>query len=123
MEGFLDQPHLVILLDGFGRLLNHWGWLHLRLWQLNSLYFFNFDLLRFFFFLEYRLLDFDLIALIGGYLNLWGVDRRWKYFGLGFKNFRLSFDDLFDYHLGGYGVVPVFYFFVVNLPFHEFFEN
>ena len=77
----------------------------MRLWQLYSLYFFNLHLLRFFFFLEYRLLDFDLIALIGGYLNLRGVDRRWKYFGLGFKNFRLSFDDLFYDHLGSHLIV------------------
>jgi hypothetical protein len=65
LEGFFDQPHLVILLDGFGRLLNHWVGLHLRLWQLNSLYFLSLDLLRFFLYLKYRLLDFDLISLIG----------------------------------------------------------
>jgi hypothetical protein len=47
------------------------------------------------------MLDFDLIALIRGYLSLCGVDRRWENFGLGFKNFRLSFDDLFDDHLRG----------------------
>ena len=69
------------------------------------------------------MLDFDLIALIRGYLNLCGVDRRWENFGLGFKNFRLSFDDLFDDQLRGYGIAPIICFFVVNLPFHEFFEN
>jgi len=66
LEGFLDQPHLVILLDGFGRLLNHWVGLLLRLWQLNSLYFLSLDLLRLFLYLEYRLFDFNLICLIGG---------------------------------------------------------
>jgi len=66
LEGFLDQPHLVILLDGFERLLNHWVGFNLRLWHLHSLYFLSLDLLRFFLYLKYRLLDFDLISLIGG---------------------------------------------------------
>jgi len=101
LEGFLDQPHLVILLQGFGWLLNNWEWFHMRLWQLRSLYIFSFDLLCFFFYLKYRLVDIDLIYLIGN-LNLWVVERRWENFGLGFKNFRLSFDNLFNDRLGSY---------------------
>jgi hypothetical protein len=51
----------------------------MRLWQLHSLYNFSFDLLCFFFYLKYRLVDINLIYLIGN-LNLWVVERRWENF-------------------------------------------
>ncbi len=97
LEGFLDQPHLVILLHGLGGLLNNWKWLHIRL---HSLYFFSFDLLCFFLYLKYRLFDVGLISLLG-YLKLW-VDSRWENFGLGFKYFSLPFNNLLNDHLVSY---------------------
>ena len=64
-------------------------------------------------YLKYRLLDIDLILLVGC-LNLWMVERRRENFGLGFKNFRLCFDDLFDDHLGSYRIVLLLEFLIVN---------
>ena len=49
-----------------------------------------------------------------GYLNLWGVDRRWETFGLGFKNFRLSFDEPFEDHLGSHLIVLLLEFLVLS---------
>jgi hypothetical protein len=59
-------------------------------------------------YLKYRLLDVDLILLVG-YLNLCVVEIRRENFGLGFKNFRLPNDKFFDDHLGSYWIFLLFY--------------
>ena len=93
LEGFLDQPHLEVLLQGFGWLLNN---REMRLWQLHSLYYFRLDELSFFLNFKYRLVEIDFISLIG-HLNLWMLDKgSRKNSGLGFNNFRLCFDYLLN---------------------------
>ena len=95
LEGFLEQPHLEVLLQGFGWLLNN---REMRLWQLHSLFFFRLDELSFFLNFKYRLVEIDFISLIG-HLNLWMLDKgRRINFGIGFNNFRLCFYDLLNDH-------------------------